>query len=89
MIFEDSRYAKSVVLRTEGADGVSRPTVYADGSPIYVPFIYYTVVEGDRLDNLASRFFNNPEYWWHLADANPEIFYPEDLTPGTVIRIPT
>lgn len=34
-----------------------------------VPF-YYTANEGDRLDVLASKFYNNSSYWWVIAKAN-------------------
>lgn len=88
MIFEDSRYALAPVLRVTAADGVTRPTIYADGSPTFPPFRNHIVTEGDRFDLLAYRFLGNPELWWHIADANPEVFYPEDLIPGMTIRIP-
>lgn len=88
MIFEDSRYALQPVVRIAAADGVTRPTIIPDGSPTDPPFRNYTVVQGDRFDLLAARFLGNAELWWHIADANPEVFYPEDLIPGQIIRIP-
>ncbi|TNJ35863.1 LysM domain-containing protein [Arenimonas terrae] len=30
----------------------------------------HSVVEGDRLDLLASRYFSDPEQYWKLCDAN-------------------
>lgn len=88
MIFEDSRYALEPIIRVQAADGVTRPTIYPDGGPTNPPFHNYTVVDGDRFDTLAAKFLNSPELWWHIADANPEVFYPEDLVPGSIIRIP-
>ena len=33
----------------------------------------HAVVEGDRLDNLAARYFDDPELFWRLCDANGAI----------------
>jgi len=30
----------------------------------------HAVVQGDRLDNLAARYFGDPEVYWRLADGN-------------------
>jgi nucleoid-associated protein YgaU len=30
----------------------------------------HTVVQGDRLDNLAARYLGDPELFWRLCDAN-------------------
>jgi hypothetical protein len=49
----------------------------------------YSVVLGDRLDNLAARFLGDPILFWMLADANGAED-ANDLTsePGRVILIP-
>ena len=41
----------------------------------------YTVVEGDRLDNVAHRFLGDPEQYWRLCDANGA------LRPDALIEI--
>jgi hypothetical protein len=48
----------------------------------------HTVVQGDRLDNLAAQFLGDPLWFWRLADANGAM-RPETLTetPGRVLRI--
>jgi len=48
----------------------------------------YTVVEGDRLDNLAAKFVGDPERFWQICDANAAI-RPEELTEivGRTLRI--
>jgi hypothetical protein len=48
----------------------------------------YQVVEGDRIDNVASRFLGDPEQYWRLADANGAL-RPDELTrePGRFVRI--
>ena len=49
----------------------------------------YSVVAGDRLDNLAARFLGDPILFWMICDANGARD-PQELTatPGTVIQIP-
>jgi len=46
------------------------------------------VVQGDRLDLLASNYLADPEQWWKIADANVTLV-PEDLTDevGETLRI--
>jgi hypothetical protein len=48
----------------------------------------YTVVEGDRLDNLAAKFVGDPELFWQICDANAAM-RPEELTEiaGRTLRI--
>jgi hypothetical protein len=56
---------------------------------IYPQTQNYSIVTGDRLDNLAARYLGDPILFWMLADANTA-FYPDALTatPGTKILIP-
>jgi nucleoid-associated protein YgaU len=48
----------------------------------------HTVVQGDRLDNLAAQYLGDPTLFWRLADAN-RAMQPEELieTAGRVVRI--
>ena len=50
--------------------------------------LYYVVVEGDRLDNLAARYLGDPEQYWRLCDANGAM-RPDELTDtiGRRLRI--
>lgn len=56
---------------------------------IYTKTQNYSVVLGDRLDNLAARFIGDPILFWMIADANGAMD-ANDLTsePGRVILIP-
>src|SRR5262245_44016300 len=47
----------------------------------------YTVKQGDRLDNLSFKFFNDAEYAYLLALCN-NIKYYWDIRPGDVLQIP-
>ena len=48
----------------------------------------YTVVEGDRIDNLAAKYVGDPERFWQLCDANAAMI-PGELTEivGRILRI--
>jgi nucleoid-associated protein YgaU len=48
----------------------------------------HRVVAGERLDQLAQRYYGDPLKYWLICDANDTIF-PEDLmVPGRILRIP-
>jgi len=48
----------------------------------------YTVVQGDRLDNLTAKFIGDAEQFWQICDANAAM-HPEELTEivGRTLRI--
>jgi nucleoid-associated protein YgaU len=48
----------------------------------------HTVVQGDRLDNLAARYLGDPEQFWRICDANAAM-RPSELTEtlGRRLRI--
>ena len=48
----------------------------------------YTVAAGDRLDLLAFRFYDDPEQFWRICDANGAML-PEALVaePGAPLDI--
>lgn len=51
--------------------------------------IYIISEQGDRLDLLASYYYNDKELWWVIAVANninDAVFYIE---PGIQLRIPS
>ena len=51
------------------------------------PFTVYTWEEGDRIDYVSHRFFNDSQYWWVIALVNG-ISFPLSIQPGTPLRIP-
>ena len=89
-IFVGSRYEDDPVDRVETAAGDFVPTVYHSAPPRLQGFRFglYRVGYGERLDTLASRFYDDPELNWVIANANPEVFYPDQIPVGTVLRIP-
>jgi hypothetical protein len=45
----------------------------------FTPLQQYTVIQGDRLDNIAARFMGDPTLFWRLCDANGAM-RPAELT---------
>lgn len=43
---------------------------------------------GERLDQLAARYYGNPEYWRHLAAVNT-VENPPWVSPGRILVIPS
>ncbi|MBC8303572.1 MAG: hypothetical protein H8E55_48410 [Pelagibacterales bacterium] len=50
--------------------------------------LYITSRDMDRLDLLANEFYNDPRYWWVIAEANNLGKGTFNITPGLQIRIP-
>lgn len=48
----------------------------------------HVVVQGERLDQIAQRYYGDPLKFWLVCDANDAIFPDELLVPGRVIVIP-
>lgn len=48
--------------------------------------MYFIAQEGDRLDNLAQRFYKNAALWWYIARANN--LKTMNVPAGTSLRIP-
>jgi hypothetical protein len=56
---------------------------------IYTSLQNYTVIDGDRTDNLAAKYLGDPTLYWLICDANTSLD-PDALTsqPGSTIQIP-
>ncbi len=87
-----SRYYGSPVLTFAHADGTQ--VVYLKRRILPQPSIYtslllHPTVDGDRLDNLSSRYLGDPLLYWMICDAN-RATDPDALTAqvGHTISIP-
>tara|TARA_R100001594_G_scaffold35604_3_gene65047 strand:- start:321 stop:596 length:276 start_codon:yes stop_codon:yes gene_type:complete len=48
--------------------------------------LYFISQAGDRLDNLAYRFYGNPQFWWYIARING--LNTMNIPAGISLRIP-
>ena len=48
----------------------------------------YYVKDTENIQFLGFKFMRDASQWWHIADANPDVWYPHDLFMGTLIVIP-
>tara|TARA_R100001015_G_C4524333_1_gene92492 strand:- start:328 stop:603 length:276 start_codon:yes stop_codon:yes gene_type:complete len=48
--------------------------------------LYFISQQGDRCDNLANRFYNDPALWWFIARVNN--LNTMNIPIGTSLRIP-
>jgi hypothetical protein len=89
MIRPQSRYVQGTVLRMPDSEGTYNVSVLRTVSAQIKSFSLYVWKSGDRPDLVAYRLLGNSELWWAIFDINPEIIYPLNILPGTVVRIPT
>ena len=86
MIGRYSRYVASVIYK-DGEEEFfgTRHKIDTSERP---DDLFHTVVEGEHLDMLAYHYFGRSDLWWIICDYN-DIFYPLDIEPGSVLRIPS
>jgi hypothetical protein len=71
MFATDSRYSKlaSYKVTLQNGQVVNATRVWI--SPAQMPLAgYHTRAQGDRLDNIAARYLQDPTLFWQLCDAN-------------------
>ncbi len=50
---------------------------------------FYTVVKGDNLSKISKQFYDNPNKYMVIFEANkPMLGHPDKIYPGQVLRIP-
>jgi len=88
MITATSRYASSTVSIVDDDRGKHQSVNIPAPAEKVVTFTYYQVDGTDSVDMMAYRLYGSGQFWWVLADANPEILDWQTVRPGTIIRIP-
>jgi hypothetical protein len=88
-IFINSRYEYSNVdYVSTKPNGTPNPIVFYSFSNLgLINYFQHVYVEGERLDQLAFKYYGNPEAWWMIPEYNPEISDFTNIVPGTVLRI--
>lgn len=71
-------------------DTLGQKYVYGIGTNVSknTDSVLYSVQQGDNLDLLALKFYNNPTLWWAIAYFNNLIDAFEPLVPGSILKIP-
>lgn len=89
MILTGSRYAVARALTIEVKGRARRVLqINPQQSPFSFSYIAYQMKQSDTLPLLANAYYGDATQWWQIADANPQITFWGQMTPGTIIRIP-
>jgi hypothetical protein len=86
-----SRYTaidQAVLDRPDGTRSVYLKRRFIPGPERFETLVEHTVIQDERLDNLAFQYLGDPEQFWRICDANGAM-EPEELTReiGAVLRI--
>ncbi len=84
-ILRSSRYDSLPTVEVEEVVSIGQRLV--PPPDLTEPALNHRVTRGESLDLLARRYYGSEELWWRIADANQR-FFPTDLCPGEVLRIP-
>jgi hypothetical protein len=89
MFFKGSRYIGVEEATLTGDDGREVRYVKTRFIPHSVARFGHAVSEGERLDQIAFRYYRDPERFWRICDANRAL-WPDDLVneTGRTIAIP-
>lgn len=81
MIDKNSRYRDCQPF--EGEEGAPAPFkgVRARAIGPATPVLEHVWNDTDRLDLLADHYYGDPQLWWRILDANPDLLCGGDL-PG-------
>ena len=90
MFFKGSRYERLakrslVVTDARGQDHTVLPIRFLPPTPATYR---HTIAANERLDLLAYHFYQNPEKFWLIADANPAMDPDDLLVVGLQVLIP-
>lgn len=86
MIYNNSRYTKTSVINTDGTQVFKARTRFEFNTD---NAIVHQFSEGERLEGLANKYYNDPQLWWVLLEANPQIKLGINIPFGTNLVIPS
>ena len=90
-IYKGSRYEYSTIdyVSTKNGDPEKAIVFYTFSDIGTITYHLHTYTTGERLDQIADKYYNNPEYWWVIPEFNPEITDFTNIKYGTLLRIPS
>jgi hypothetical protein len=71
-----SRYREPPVALAADARGRTPATTPFRALPEVAGTFRHVVAEGERLDQIAFRYYEEPTVWWRICDANPQFVSP-------------
>ena len=83
------RFNNIPILRNRNAKRYYFNTILPE-VPLSPNDVYIITQDGDRLDNLSFEFYDDTQFWWVIAAANPNKLRKDSyyVTLGEQIRIP-
>lgn len=90
-IYRGSRYENSLVdfVATNDSQEALPVVFYSFTNFGLSSFIEYTVLQDERLDQIAYKFYRNTDLWWLLPEFNPSIKDTLTIPAGTILKIIT
>lgn len=86
MIYRNSRYTKTSVINTDGTQIFKLRKRFEFNSN---NAIVHQFSDGERLEGLALKYYNDPQLWWVILEANPQIKTALSIPFGTNLIIPS
>lgn len=86
MIYKGSRYTKTALYDRQGTLMFHQRQRISFGRKNCV---IHTYSQSDRLDNLAVKYFGNPQLYWVILEANPNYRCELDIKVGDKLLIPS
>ena len=86
-VYENSRYVQTNMLMRRGFD-IPVLDIRQRFSFTEDLCAVYTWIEGDTLDDVAYKFYNNTHLRWAIMDANPQYSIEFEIQNGDQILIP-
>lgn len=77
--FKDSDYRTTATFDALGDGRQTFKGTHARALRKVEPVLEHTVTMKERLDSLAQNYYASPRAWRWVAEANPDVIFPEDL----------
>jgi hypothetical protein len=90
MIYQNSRYYNQLIDYISLAENSDElPIVfYAFDDPGVTTWQEHIYTQGERLDQIAFKYYTRCDYWWIIPEYNPEVEDFSNIPAGTILRIP-
>src|SRR5262252_9662649 len=85
MFSKISRYRKLPDVTSPDAQGRTLSAKSLRLLPDVTGTFVHTINAGDRLDQLAYKYYSQPLQWWNICDGNPEFLSPLSLLGGDAV----